>query len=680
MKSKRFLAIVLAVMMVFTAVLSTGCSKSENNEQNEKSGIVTLNMFVITDEQTSESAKLEVQWNINAITVPQHKMLVKLNYLTADEYWDAVDAAEAETIEYLENKAAKESETSRLKAFYLAEQAGATEEELEEAGIADEVVEEVKTEDEKADEADEAVEEAGESTAIAEMSFVDAVDYIFNMKDDKGPKPVYADVELENPQIDVILVDSYDKFMELYEDERISEIDIKYDRKIVTQYIHPTILSTTQVKGKTFGIPANFAMNGEYEFLVFNKNLLDKYGFTVGELDAVESPRMAEFLATIKANEPGVYPISDIPEFAGAEIFDDILFAQSKLDTVSTTSYPVYLNNSAYMEYLKAVDNYKTKGYVASHNGVTNGKYAVELVKSSTLIDREWTDENGTTYQAYLYDIPRVDAESAFASAFCVSSQSMNKAKAAELIELFTIDSELANLLQYGIAETHYSVKDGPFRLLDTTDEDTYIMDNKLTGNVYVKYEANEGDNEFAQASNLSTAPSAFFGYTPDFNDNPGDEATYNFVKLFSAKALEKIANGEMSVDEAFGIASRQLNAIGCVWDASGSNLLGVFGKLGTAQASATKAVSSNFILAENAETYNDVYLSAEEIEAIKAAEEAAKLAEEEAKRLAEEAALQAKIDAENAANAEVEEPDPTEEDVLPAEETVPAEGEEVAE
>ncbi len=647
MKSKRFLAFMLAVMMLATAVFTSSCSKSENNEQNEKSGIVTLNMFVITEEETSESAKLEVQWNINAITVPQHKALVKINYLTADEYWAAVDAAEAETAQYLATKAKKENEESRLKALYLESLEAPTEEAPAEEAVAETEQEKKKT--------------------IAEMSFVDAVDFIYNMKHENGMKYTYDDVVLENPQIDIILVDSHDKFTELVEDERVSEIDIKYDRKIVTQYIHPTILSATQVGGKTYGIPANFAMNGEYEFLVFNKNLLDKYGYTVGDLDAVESEKMAEYLATIKANEPGVYPISDIPELSGVEIYDDILYTQSKLDAVSSTSFPVYLNNAAYVKYLNAVDSYKKNGYVASHNGVTNAKYAVELVKSPTLIDREWTDENGVTYQAYLYDIPRVDAKSAFASAFCVSAQSMNKAKAAELIELFTIDSDLANLLQYGIAETHYSVKDGPFRLLDTPAEDTYLMDNKLTGNVYVKYEANEGDNAYAQASNLSTAPSAFFGYTPDFNDNANDEAIYNFVKLFSAKALEMIASGEMSVDDAFNVASRQLNAIGCAWDASGSALLGVFGKLGTAQSAKAKQSASNFFLAEEAETFNDVYLSAEEIAEIAAREEAERLAAEEAARLAEEAALQARIEAENKANAEAEaeaeEPDPTEDD-----------------
>ena len=92
MKSKRFLAMLLAAVMVMTAIFSTGCSKKENNEQSEKSGIVTLNMFIITDEATSEQSKLEVQWEINKITVPQHKTLVKLNYITGEEYWDIVDA------------------------------------------------------------------------------------------------------------------------------------------------------------------------------------------------------------------------------------------------------------------------------------------------------------------------------------------------------------------------------------------------------------------------------------------------------------------------------------------------------------------------------------------------------------------------------------------------------------
>ena len=611
MKSKRFLALVFAAVMMLTAVMSTGCAKGDNSDQNELSGIVTLNMFVITEEETSQTAAKEVQMAINEITVPQYKMLVKMNYLTAEEYWDAVDSAEAETLKYTEEKKTAANEKKETSAEEVAE-------------------------------GEETAEEAPKS--IDKMTFNEAIDYVFDIED----------VELLNPQIDVLVVDDYDKFLELVEDERISEIDIKYDRKVVTKYIHPTILSTTSVNKKTYGIPTNFAINGEYEFLVYNKNLLDKYGYTVHDLRNIED--MGEYLALIKRNEPGVYPISDIPELSGAEIYNNILFSRSALDEVSGSSHPVYVSNVAYMNYLNAIGDYRKNGYVASYNGVSNAAYAIEYVKSTELIDREWT-ENGVTYQAYLYDIPRVTAREAFKSAMCVSAYSLNKAKAAELIELFTIDAKLANLLQYGIEGKHYRVQDDIVTYIES-EEDTYRMNNLLTGNVYIKYTtAEEADYiEKAKASNLGTAPSTFFGYIPSFSD-VASQSIFECVEVFSKTALEMMESGEMTVDEVFNIAGKQLNALGCVWNESGSALLGVFGKISNEQQATAAQHVKSFIISDEVSTYNDVYKSASEIAAELEAE-AAKKAEEEAARLAaEEAALAARIEAQNKADEALENP-----------------------
>ena len=107
MKSKRVLAFLLAAVMVFTAFAATGCSKKGNNDESEKSGIVALNMFILTEDETSPSAAREVQMAINEITVPKYKILVKINYLKADEYWDAVDAAEDATINYVSDEIAQ---------------------------------------------------------------------------------------------------------------------------------------------------------------------------------------------------------------------------------------------------------------------------------------------------------------------------------------------------------------------------------------------------------------------------------------------------------------------------------------------------------------------------------------------------------------------------------------------
>lgn len=612
MKSKRFLALILAALMVFSTVLMTGCTKSANNEESEKSGIVTLNMYVITEEETSPDAARQVQMAINEITVPQYKMLVKINYVTADKYWETVDAAENEVVEYLSDKTAK----------------------TEKSAEAETDVTEVDTE---------ATEEP-KAKPISEMHFNEAIDYVFDLED----------VTLENPQIDVIIADSYDKFLELVEDKRVSEIDIKYDRKVLTKYIHPTILASTYVNKKTYGIPTNFAIEGDYEFLVFNKNLLDKYGYTVHDLKKIED--MGEYFSVIKRNEPGVYPISDIPELTGVEIYDGTLFTKSTFDKVVNTSSPLFFSNAVYMLYLKSVEEYRNNGYVASFAGANNAKCAVEYVVSDHMLEQEWTDATGTTYQALLYDIPRVNGRDAFKSAMCVSAYSLNKSKASELIELFNTDPKLANLLQYGIEGENYRQEDGIVTFIDTIPEETYKMDNFLTGNVYIKYATEENKDyiENAKLGNLSVAPSSFFGYVPQFND-VGSLSTYECVKAFSETALEMLKNGQISIDDAFNIAGKQLAALGCTMDQTG-NIQGIFGKISNEQKSATAQTADSFIVSDQANEYNDVYKSAEEILEEQAAEEAQKAAQEAARLEAERAALEAQIAAENAADAEYHE------------------------
>ena len=635
MKSKRVLAFLLAAVMVFTAFAATGCSKKGNNDESEKSGIVALNMFILTEDETSPSAAREVQMAINEITVPKYKILVKINYLKADEYWDAVDAAEDATINYVSDEIAQLEEAGVDLSAAAGEQAA---------------TDAAATDDNAATGADSALSEADKALAelnknnsvkdISEMSFNEAIDYVFDIDD----------IELPEPQIDVFVVDDYDKFLQLADDGRLADIDIKYDRKVLTKYIHPTILSTTSIDGKTYGVPVNFKMNGKYEFLVFNKNLLDKYNYTVHDLRKIED--MGPYLSLIKNNEPGYYPISDLPEMSGAEIYDGILFSLSQLTQISTSSYPVYLNNSAYADYLKKTASYRQNGYVAAANGVKNAKYAIEYVTADHLIDREWTDENGTTYQAYLYDIPRVTAKDAFKSAMCVSAYSIHKSKAAELIELFNTDSELANMLQYGISGKHYREENGIVSYIDTDAENVYRMDNFITGNTYIKYatEDNADYVEQAKATNLSTAPSAYFGFNLKFDD-VASQSIYECVKTFSTEALDRVQKGEMTVDEVFNIAGRELNALGAQWDSSGSTLLGVFGKLASQQKTSAEKNTSYFVISDEAANYNNVYKSAEEIAEENAAEEQAKADEAAAKEAQAEAALDAEIAAENAAN-----------------------------
>ena len=105
--------------------------------------------------------------------------------------------------------------------------------------------------------------------------------------------------------------------------------------------------------------------------------------------------------------------------------------------------------------------------------------------------------------------------------------------------------------MQYGIEGKHYRVEDGYARYMETKPEDTYKMNNFYTGNVYIKYATEETAEyiENAKKSNLTVAPSAFFGLYPSFK-NVSSQAVYECVKTFSEEAFRMLENGEITVAE----------------------------------------------------------------------------------------------------------------------------------
>ena len=96
MKFKKLLSILLAATMLFSAVVMTGCSgtNSEEDAANSTSTreITTVNMYILTESTTTPEAAAAVELEINRILLPEYKTMLKINYLTQDEYWPTVDA------------------------------------------------------------------------------------------------------------------------------------------------------------------------------------------------------------------------------------------------------------------------------------------------------------------------------------------------------------------------------------------------------------------------------------------------------------------------------------------------------------------------------------------------------------------------------------------------------------
>ena len=53
--------------------------------------ITALNMYIITEDTTTKEAANKVQMEINRILLPEYKTMLKINYITQDEYWDTVE-------------------------------------------------------------------------------------------------------------------------------------------------------------------------------------------------------------------------------------------------------------------------------------------------------------------------------------------------------------------------------------------------------------------------------------------------------------------------------------------------------------------------------------------------------------------------------------------------------------
>ncbi|MBP3580522.1 MAG: hypothetical protein J6K12_04665 [Clostridia bacterium] len=569
MKSKRLLSILLAAIMLFSTVIMSGCSgtNSEENTANMSSTreITTLSMYILTgDETTKESADM-VQMELNRILLPEYKTMLKIHYLTLDEYWEAIDAI------------------------------------LEETDPAKDILPDGKIDPESLI--------AASIKGTEGLSFNGLIDFMYDVNT--------TELELTKPQIDLFVVNDYDKYCSLVEDGKILNLNsyLDYDSKILTKYIYPTILSAARVGKEVYGIPTNKALEGEYTYLVFNKDLLDKYGYEVKDLTAFSSNKFKEYMSLIKANEPGIWPVSKVCDIAGAEMYDDsFITISSTFNSVGSSSNASFME-TRYMDHLATVKDFAEKGYYPQTH-LDGYRYAVEVQTSNVLEEvKEWTDQDGTTYVRYLYDIPRITVDDAFTSVMCVSSSSPNPARAMELITLLQTDSELANLLQYGIEGVNYNYNE--FEDSITMTGNTYVMDNYVTGNTYIKYPPNNDHDyvENAKKSNLRTAPSAHLGFVPSFSGKD-EKSDFECISSLIKSAQQAILDGG-DLAQIRSIVNRELVLLGYGYSGT-TTLSGVFGKMQSLQAQQSAVIAKNFGLAEEILSYNEpygIYLSARTLE-----------------------------------------------------------------
>ena len=590
----RFICLTLSMLMLLT-VLLTGCNKEKDTADVEQISGITLTMWVITDKEVANTdaemaalkAKLKAKYGegaayeqavaeaeatraaydkveaeITKITKAKFKVNLDLYYYTEEQYYgtqefdrDAYEdlkmsASDEEVEEYLE-KCGKLTKIMILNEEYIVlkeKAAKALKKYLKDAKAegrtdTDKLKKEFYAENpqykEFANVSDDDEEETGvveEVTAYNEYEIAEIV---------------YP--ELRKNQVDIVYLSGFDRYNDFIDSEWIQPLDeeINGASRKLTDYISSTLLSGVQIDGSTYAIPNNVSI-GEYTYMMIDKELFDKYYYTIDDVEDVLDTKY--FLADIAKFEPDVLPLDatyeecmsmlvwywsmtyeeqeKVDEEEDTDIGDIGSDSDDKKDPVKLFNYyydkegdafsmfgTVYggaanrnrgsirlqfsnlFTKTEYLDILREMMNFKFEGYFGQ--AAEGQTVAVDFVKGDSTFKKEMEKKgyctyNGKTYYAVIAEYPEATENELYGNMFAVSAFShFSVGRSMDIITYLNTNSTIRNLLQYGIEGKNYELSEPSEGQVMTKLNNDYQMTLEKTGNVFM---AHPGEGKRADA------------------------------------------------------------------------------------------------------------------------------------------------------------------------------------
>ncbi len=531
----------------------TACAGNEEEETD--TGLATLTMLVVTEEQIyyteeeyaalSELEKITLemridQYNaveeeINQITKAKYKTQLDILYYTEDQYYDILEQKLNNTEELV---ALKKAASSEFKRFSRTEKRN---------GVTDEVE----------------LYELFVAKYPDHAPYIDAPKVAVEGEEDTGVDvyPVAAP-----DQVDILFVGSYEKYMEYIEKGWLSPIDSQLRggvAKKLTSYIYPAFLSAAKTEKGYFAVPNNTIV-GEYTALLVNKEMCNKYSDISQITDLSSALSLIKDVATY---EEGVDPVwcdsyrgytnvhfwsvDYVTDSNGDETFTidsdkfSVLGATYNPDYTSklllTPNYYAFgsiLKDESFKNQIRALKTLEFNGYYGDE-GSTND-FAVGIIKGSGKEIEAYSDK----YEAIILEYPVATQKDLFSSMFAVSSFTSDVDRCMQIITYLNTNSQFRNLLQYGIKGTNYELDDED--CASRTSDNLYVMDVFKTGNMFVAYpDADRGMDRstwtYAQKQDLDVVANPTLGFELQNEDYP-DLKTIDVVNQASREFERKIA------------------------------------------------------------------------------------------------------------------------------------------
>lgn len=459
--NKKLMCLFLSTAMLLGML--AGCSSNAGNEEDveatadteESSRIsMTLSLWLPTNEGTTEEAIELTEAAINKLTQAKYDTAIELHAIPRSEYQAAIDARLDEIAKTLEEREiAAEEKRKQAK-------------ELQAQGIETEAEEETT------------------ETVAEEETYVN----------DLGIT-VIKYPEVSDTQMDIFLVQGYENYVRYIENEQIQQLDseLSGNSKILKTYIYPTFLTLAK-EGGTYAIPNNHPV-GQYDYLLVNKELVDKFDYDGKSLNTLlKCQDFIKDMGYLKDN--GEEALADVTPLLGevdpanmkywsidgewsiiATQITNSMSYSTKAAPKSIFSTTVYTNTVTLMKELKEA------GWVGDGVVDEGEKFAVGIVSGDASVAEKYGDD----YYVNIYAKPMMTEEDAYGAMFAVSSYSKSLSRSMEIITYLNTSSDIRTILQYGVEGVHWQYnRDNP-EVIDILSDD-YSMNLLETGNVYMTY------------------------------------------------------------------------------------------------------------------------------------------------------------------------------------------------
>lgn len=568
--NKRLVCFALVLCMMLSMFL-TSCSSNEQTEATE-SGNTTLTMLCLTDRQiyytdaefallseaekkTVEDAREQyeaVEAAINKITKAKFKTQLDIFYYTPEQYYDILEQKLTDTEAMVEemNLAQKE-----YKAFCRNERKNGNNK--EESWY------------------NKFIEEHPEWAKYIEDPT--KVEEEIDLEEER--EEVYPVVD-EN-QVDILFVGSYEKYMEYIEKGWLSKLNDALNTntaKKLTSFVYPTFLSAAKTDKGYFAIPNN-AIVGEYTTLLVNKKLCDKYSDINQIKDLNSAMSLVKDVAKYEKDVDPVWSESYLgftnvhfwsvthkqveQEVDGKKVsttqFDvdsekfSVLASVFNPDYTADSTTPQYyafeniLNNKNFVNQLTALKTIEFENYKGKEG--SENEFAIGIIKGNGSDIEKYEND----YYTVTLEYPVATEEDLFDSMFAVSKFTSNLNRAMEIITYLNTEASFRNLFQYGINEVNYNLNSEDCAV--RTETNLYDMDIYKTGNMFIAYpDADRGMNyktwEYAKAQDLEVASNPTIGFKIESDDDvdlenidvvlQASEESWNSIQ--AAKNLEELS------------------------------------------------------------------------------------------------------------------------------------------